>query len=227
MEDIKVILLDIDNTLLDFNEGAKASMKLCFEKFGLEFREDMFPMFLKINDELWHRIEMGTLTKDELHKIRWGLVFAELGIDFDGVTFEHEFLETLKTAARPVEGAFELLEYLSKKYTLCAASNAPYIQQMARLENVGMMKYLEKLFISEKIGYPKPSASFFDACFRELSGISKSEVVIIGDSLSADIFGGIEYGLRTVWFNYGKAEVPKNLSADYVVYSLCEIKNIL
>ncbi len=227
MKDIKVVLLDIDNTLLDFNEGSKASMQLCFEKFGLAYRKEMFPVFIRINDGLWNRIEKGTLTKDELHKIRWGLVFSELGIDFDGVTFEREFLETLKTSARPVEGAFELLEYLSKKYTLCAASNAPYIQQIARLENVGMMKYLEKLFISEKIGHPKPSTKFFDACFESLGDIPKSSVVMIGDSLSADIFGGIEYGLRTIWFNYGKSTVPENLQADYVIYSLGEIKNIL
>lgn len=227
MKDIKVVLLDIDNTLLDFNEGSKASMKLCFEKFGLEFCGEMFCEFLKINDGLWKRIEQRTLTKDELHKIRWGLVFRQLGINFDGVIFEQEFLETLKTCARPVEGAFELLSYLSEKYTVCAASNAPYDQQIARLENVGMLKYFQKLFISEKIGHPKPSAKFFDACFENLGAVPKSSVVMIGDSLTADIIGAAEYGLRTIWFNYGKSAVPGNLCADYTVNTLGEIKNIL
>lgn len=224
---VKVILIDIDNTLLDFNKGSRASMIKCFEKFGLDFHEEMFPEFIRINDGLWRRIEKGNLTKDELHKIRWGLVFESLGIDFDGERFEKEFLETLKTSAVPVDGAFEILEYLSGKYMICAASNAPYAQQIARLTNVGMIKYFDKLFISEKVGCAKPSAGFFDACFSELRGITPKEAVMIGDSLTADIGGAADYGIPTVWFNYGGSDIPKGLTGTVVVNSLCELRDVL
>ncbi len=227
MNGIKVILFDIDNTLLDFNKGAKAAMEKCLEAHGITPGDEMFDTFLRINDSLWRKIETAELTKAELHRTRWQLIFKELGIALDGEAFEKEFLTALQTSARPVDGAFETLDYLYGKYTLCAASNAPYEQQIKRLSNVGMMKYFSKLFISEKIGHSKPSREFFDACFNELPDISRNEAVIIGDSLTADIFGGIEYGLHTVWFNYAKADVPENLGADYVVNSLSEIKGIL
>lgn len=224
---VKAILIDIDNTLLDFNRGSEASMKKCMIHFGIEHRDGMYETFKRINDGLWHRIEKGELTKDELHRIRWGLVFEELGIDFDGVEFETEFLETLKTSSVPVDGAFELLEHLRKRYIVCAASNAPSIQQRSRLENCGMIEYFDKLFISEEIGHPKPSASFFDACLAALPGISREEAVMIGDSLTADIYGGVEYGLRTVWFNFEKRDIPSDIGNTAVVHSLWEISEIL
>lgn len=226
MDGIKVILFDIDNTLLDFNKGAKVAMEKCLESHGVVSDDKMFNTFLRINDSLWKKIERAELTKDELHRIRWQLIFKELKIDLDGEAFEQEFLTMLQTSARPVDGAFDLLDYLYGKYTLCAASNAPYIQQIKRLENVGMMKYFSKLFISEKIGYSKPSPQFFDACFKELPGVSKEETVIIGDSISADIKGGKEYGLRTVWFNYAK-EPAENSMADFEVKELSVIKELL
>ena len=224
---VKVILIDIDNTLLDFNRGSEASMMKCMAHFCLPVPEGMYATFKRVNDGLWHRIEKGTLTKDELHKIRWGLVFEELGIDFDGVTFETEFLETLKYSSVPVDGAFELLRYLGGKYKVCAASNAPSVQQRSRLKNCGMLEYFDELFISEEIGHPKPSAAFFDACFERLGGVGRDEVVMIGDSLTADIYGGKEYGLMTIWFNFEGREVPSDLGETAVVGKLLEIECVM
>lgn len=224
---VKVILIDIDNTLLDFNRGSEASMMKCMAHFGLPVPEGMYATFKRVNDGLWHRIEKGELTKDELHRIRWGLVFEELGIDFDGVTFEAEFLETLKYSSVPVDGAFELLKYLGGKYKVFAASNAPSVQQRSRLKNCGMLEYFDGLFISEEVGHPKPSAAFFDACFEKLGGVGKDEVVMIGDSLTADIYGGIEYGLSTIWFNFDRRDVPADLEDTKVVWSLSEIGEIV
>lgn len=224
---IQTVFLDIDNTLMDFNANARESMEAAFREAGLSFREEMFPVFMAVNDRLWLDIEKGTLTREKLHRIRWGEVFRELDIDFDGEEFEHLFLPQLEVAPPLVEGALELLEYLYPKYTVCLASNAPYLQQTRRLAGSGILPYVHKVFISEKLGHAKPGKEFFDACFGELPGHQPEKSIMIGDSLSADIIGGKRYGMKTCWFNPENRTVPPELQIDYVVKSLKEIQKIL
>lgn len=224
---IKAILLDVDNTLIDFNKSAEWSIRKCFEEYGLEFTDDVLPVFHRINDELWHRIEQGTITKPQLHKIRWQTIFDALGIKENGEEFEKKFVEYVPQAGIPVEGAKDLLEYLASKYIICFASNSSKSQQNIKLKKAHMMKYAEHLFISDDIGFAKPAKEFFEACMEKLKGISKEEVILIGDSLTADIAGGINFGIKTIWFNFKQEEVPENLRADYIVNNLSEIKNIL
>ncbi len=224
---IRTVFLDVDNTLMDFNECAHLAMKKTFLEAGIPYREDMFPVFIKTNDELWHEIEKGTLTRDELHQIRWVRVFSRLGIDYDGVAFEKMFLRHLETTPALIPGALELLEYLSKKYTLCLASNASYKPQTKRLAHSGILPFVQHVFISEIMGVSKPKKGFFDICFSEIPDAKPEESIMIGDSLHADIGGAAEYGMKTCWFNFYNQPVPEGLSADYVVSSLDEIMTFL
>jgi len=225
---IKAIFLDVDDTLLDFGECSRMSMKQACEKHGVEFNETLVETFHRINNGLWHDIEKGTLTRARLHEIRWNLVFDEIGgIDADGVAFEKDFFEGLHTIAVPVDGAAELVEYLAGKYELYVVSNAEYYQQYNRLEKCGMLKHINKIFVSADIGFAKPSREFFDICYRELPRLKPSETVIIGDSLRADIIGGINYGIKSCWFNpYGK-ELPDDVCPDWITDSLRKIPEFL
>lgn len=222
----EILLIDIDGTLLDFKKCSKLSINQGFEEYGIEFSDYVFDTFLEINDKLWLQIESGTLTRERLHKIRWNTVFKALNIDFDGEAFEQTFLKYLFDSHEHVDGAEDILKYLSGKYVLCAASNGIYPQQVNRLKKAGLIKYFKHLFISEEMGEAKPSAAYFDICFDRLENPDKSSVMIIGDSLTADIFGGKSYGIKTLWYNPGDA-VPQKAVPDYTVNSLCEIKDIL
>lgn len=224
---IKVVLFDIDGTLLDFEKCAEQSMFTVAKEFGVELPENIVQVFHEINDSLWLKIEKKELTRDELRKIRWKLIFEAVGIDFDGPAFEERFFSYVSESCEKFDGAEQIMEYISKKYTLCVASNAMYNQQVRRLTNAGLYGYVEKMFISEKIGYPKPDREFFDGCFKELGDVKKDEVIIIGDSISADIAGGAAYGIKTCWFNPKKKSAPEDIKIDYIVNSLEEIKNIL
>lgn len=225
---IKAVFLDIDNTLLDFDAYVKDSMKVGFEKYGLKKYEDwMFPIFQEINHEMWCQLEQGTLSYQELLKIRWNKVFKAIGISFDGWEFEQFFKDYLFDSAILVEGAMELLEYLKGKYVICAASNGPYEQQVNRLTKGGMIGYFDYLFISERIGVAKPSKLFFEAAIRELNEILPEEILIIGDSLTSDMTGGIDSGLKTCLFDWKCGGDTKGLPIDYVVYTLQEIHEIL
>lgn len=222
---VKAVLIDIDNTLLDFNKSASESIRLAFEKFNLPFNKETFSVFKRINDGLWLEIEKGTLTKTQLHQVRFNKVLGALGIEFDGQTIEKEFLSNLKECAIPVDGAVEIVKYLSEKYLLCTASNAFYQQQIKRLTIAGIYGYVDRMFISEALGCEKPSYAFFEECFKRLDGIDKDQVVMIGDSLTADIKGGKDFGITTIWFNpEGKS---KSKDCDYVVGNLKEIKKYL
>ena len=224
---IRTVFLDVDNTLMDFNECAHLAMQKTFCEAGLSFQEEMFPVFIETNDALWHEIEKGNLTRDELHQIRWVRVFERLGIAYDGVVFEKMFLRHLETTPALIPGALELLAYLSKKYTLCLASNASYKPQTKRLEHSGLLPFVHHVFISEVMGVSKPKKGFFDICFSQIPGATPEESMMIGDSLHADIGGAVAYGMKTCWFNFYNQPAPENLRVDYIVSSLDEIKEFL
>ncbi len=224
---ITTILIDIDNTLLDFNRCARLCMEAGFKEWGIEYNDEMFNYFKVVNDELWSKIEKGIITRKELHKVRWQTVFDGLGIDCDGAEFEQMFLKLIYDSHEKVEGAEDLALYLSEKYDVYIASNGMHAQQINRLTRAGLICYAKKIFSSEKIGFQKPAPEFFDACFKELSGVKKDKVIIIGDSLTADIKGGKNYGIKTLWYNYHKESTDGVTEADYIVNNLCEIKDIL
>lgn len=223
---IKAVLLDIDNTILDFNECSKQAMEMAFLGNGLPFEEEYAKTFRKINDGLWLRIESGEITREYLHSERFNLILKELSLEGNGRKIEKDFLENLNVCTTFVEGGLELVKYLSGKYILCSASNAPYAQQMARLKNSKVIEYLTHTFISEEMGANKPEKRYFDLCFERMKNIKKEETIMIGDSLSADIIGAKNYGLKCIWFNYAKIK-PKGDEADYIVDKLSEIKKIL
>ena len=230
---LKVILFDIDNTLLSFDEYVKESMKNGFKKFGIgEYKDEMFNTFTEVNTGLWHALEKGDISFAELKKKRWNMVFEHLNITADGEAFEKYFRECLFDNAIPIDGAMDLLDYLRNKYTLCVASNGPYLQQLNRLKICGMYPYFSDYFISEEIGSQKPSISFFQTCIDRLNSKSNeqilpSEIMIIGDSLTSDMAGGIQIGMQTCFFNPCRKPISGEMNLNYQVTSLKEIKSIL
>lgn len=226
MKDKKVVFIDADDTLLDFKACAKRSLEEACQAFSLTLPDNTLSVFFEINDELWRALERKELTFDELHEVRWKKIFAVLGVDFDGPTFESVFWKRLREIAVAMDGAKELLSYLKEKYLVCVASNAPVGQQNRKLTEIGLIDYVDYFFVSGDIGHAKPTKEFFDGCFARLDGVTKEDVVMIGDSLTADINGAKSYGLSAIWFNHRREE-EKNSPADFIVYKLAEIKNIL
>ena len=228
----KVIFLDIDDTLLSFEGYVREAMKNGFEAFGIgPFENEMLSVFHKVNSELWHKLERGELSFENLKKIRWNLVFEALGFQADGVKFEEYFRTYLFDSAIPEEGALDLLAYLKGKYALCAASNGPYNQQVNRLKAGGMLPYFSHLFISEEVGYSKPSPEYFAVCMKRLNEGKEvylpQDIIMIGDSLTSDMAGAKNAGMKTVFYNRKKQAIPSEMRLDFVVESLYEIEKIL
>ena len=229
---IKVVFIDIDNTLLSFEEYVKWAMKNGFEHFGFKpYEPYMFDVFHEINMGFWHRHEKGEITFDDIQRERWGKVFEALGIVGDGVKFEEYFRTKIYDNAILEPHAKEMLEYLHGKYILATASNGPFEQQLHRLEVGDIRKYFDFVFVSEDIGVQKPDKAFFERCFERMkeSGVNcaPKEAIIIGDSLTSDMAGGINAGMHTCYFTRGQQIDNKPSGVEHVVRTLDEIKNIL
>lgn len=226
---IKVIFVDVDNTLLDFDKSSRIAMEETFRQFDITYDESIFSIFKEVNDRLWQQIEDNLITKEELWNIRFNLVFDKSGIDYkDGALFDTKYRDNLQNSAVPVDGAEETLSYLSQRYTVCVTSNSfRQDMQVSRLEKAGLLKYINKVFTSEIIGYEKPDKAFFEECIKCLDGIAPNEVMLIGDSITADIIGGINYGLKTCWFNFYNEAISNNIKPDFIINKLTDIKNIL
>lgn len=224
---LKAVFLDVDNTLLDFDKCAKFAIEKSAAEFGFSSSDTLINTFNSMNHRLWTEIENGTLTKQQLRLTRWNRIFEIENIKADGVAFEDRFVYYLAQNAEPIDGATELLKHLSKKYIVCIASNAPVYQQQKRLKDSGMLSFVDHLFISEQIGFEKPNKQFFDYCFSKLQGISPSQTILIGDSLTADISGGIQYGMKVGWFNPNSKPIPESMKIDYIFKNLYEACKVL
>lgn len=229
---IRVVFIDIDNTLLSFHGYVREALQEGLPMFGIsEYREGMEETFHRVNDELWRSLERGEINYEELYGQRFDRIFEAMGVTGNGREFERYFKGKLRESAVLMDGAIELVEYLSSKYILCAASNGPFDQQKNRLSICGLLPKFRHLFISEDIGASKPHELFFERAFERLNAaegtILPEECVMIGDSLTSDMAGGIAYGLKTVFYDLSRTGNTKGKPIDHVVYDLSEIHEIL
>lgn len=224
VKNIKAVLLDVDDTILDFSLCSKEDIKLCLSQHGIPYSDHLFETFERHNSKYWQDIEAGRLTVEELRKIRWTGIFRELGIEADGQKFELDFISHLKDFAIPMEGARELMQYLSTRYRIYIVSNATHEQQRRRLGDAGLEEYIDDMFTSLDIGFVKPTKEYFDVCFSKIDPPCKpSETIIIGDSLTADIRGAIDYGIHTCWFNRHGTPQPADMHIDFTITALTDV----
>ena len=223
---VKYVLIDMDDTLCDFFLSANCAIEKMFKKNGFPYDENTLKIYREVCDPLWNLVEKRELTLKELQKVRWTKVFKRLNIDAPDGDYESQYRENLANTVFLIDGAKELLKYLSSKYTVCVETNSHYNQQMARLKLAGLDLYVHHLFTSNEIGYEKPYKEFYAACLEKLGNPDKSEVIMIGDSINADVKGAWEFGIKAIWFN-SKQKGETCPYAQYTVDSLVGIMDIL
>lgn len=206
---IKAILWDIDGTLLDFLKSEEHGIRTCFAKFGLGVCTDaMLACYSAINRQWWQRLERGECTKPEVLEGRFADFFAAEGLPTDRVSeFNAAYQFHLGDQAFYHNGGEETVQALKGRYLQYAVTNGTALAQERKLQKSGLDQILDGVFISEKVGYEKPDIRFFEAVFAALP-CQKEECVIIGDSLTGDMQGGINAGIEHWWYN------PQGLAAD-------------
>ena len=223
----KKLLLDVDGTLLDFDASAARSLEILFESRNYPYNEAVFPLYEKINQSLWERYERGELARERVLVDRFYQLFAELGIDEPGETFENDFRDALENNPIWMNGAEEILQYLFPKYEMYIVTNGVASTQRKRLAATGLDQYVKEVFISELIGAQKPQKAFFDHCIGHIGPCDLREILLIGDSLSADIRGANMAGIPSCWFNPHEKPLSGDVKPDLVIRSLDELRSIL
>ena len=224
---IKKIFFDLDNTLLDFNKAERIALTKTLQELGIEPTEYILSRYSEINLAQWKLLEQGKLTRDEVKRRRYRLLFEELGIARDPGEATAIYERRLAIGHYFMEGAPEVLESLHQKYALYLVTNGTARVQKGRLKSAGIEKYFQRIFISEEIGYDKPSKEYFDKCFAEIPAFRREEAVIVGDSLSSDIQGGKNAGIRTIWYHSPDAGNDTRIIPDYEICRLNELLTLL
>ncbi|MBD9209675.1 MAG: noncanonical pyrimidine nucleotidase, YjjG family [Ruminococcaceae bacterium] len=224
---IRNVLFDLDDTLFDFHKAEKIALTKTLVHFGVDPTEETLALYSTINAAHWKRLELGEISREEVKVGRYRELFKTIGVECDPVKATAYYESMLAIGHYFMPGAPELLEELYRKYRLYIVSNGTAKVQEGRIGSSGIAKYMDGIFISQILGANKPDKQFFDICFAEIPDFSLSETVIIGDSLSSDIKGGINAGITTVWFNPKGIENDNDIKPDYTIKELSEVPGLL
>ncbi len=224
---IRNVLFDLDDTLFDFHKAEKIALTKTLVHFGIDPTEETLALYSAINAAHWKRLELGEISREEVKVGRYRELFKTIGVECDPVKATAYYESMLAIGHYFMPGAPELLEELYGKYRLYIVSNGTAKVQEGRIGSSGIKKYMDGIFISQILGANKPDKQFFDICFAEIPDFSLSETVIIGDSLSSDIKGGINAGITTVWFNPKGIENDNDIKPDYTIKELSEVPGLL
>lgn len=229
MRRIKVVLWDIDGTLLNFKEAEKYAIRVCFEKFGLgECTDQMLREYSAINGRYWRGLECGEYTKPQVLVGRFEEFFEKYGIDTSiASSFNDEYQIRLGDTVCFCENGLETVRALKGKVLQYAVTNGTKAAQDRKLANSGLDQLLDGIFISEEIGIEKPMTGFFDKVFREIGAYRKDEMMIVGDSLTSDMQGGSNVGIVTCWYHPEGKETPGNLKIDYEIHDIKQVLEIV
>ena len=229
MSNIKVILWDIDGTLLNFEEAEKYAIRACFSKFSLgECTDDMLADYSKINRGYWQRLERGELTKPQVLEGRFTEFFGKYGLDTGcAAAFNAQYQISLGDTFCFHEGGLETIQALQGKVKQYAVTNGTRIAQERKLRVSGLADLLDGVFISEEVGIEKPGIGFFQRVFGQIGTYAPGEVMIVGASLSSDIQGGYNAGILCCWFNPQGKPAPDSLRIDYTISDLSQILDII
>lgn len=224
---LQTILIDLDDTLLDFGAAERAAISKTFRDLSLEPTPALLRRYSQINQAQWESYERGEITRDTVLLRRFVLLFEELGIRIDAQHAEDIYRAYLGVGHYFVPGAPELLAYLAPKYDLYLASNGVAATQYSRLKSAGIRHFFKDIFISEVTGAHKPEKAYFDYCFAHIPGFDATCALMLGDSLTGDILGGRNAGIRTCWFNPNRKPRRADIVPDYEIHALSELYQIL
>ena len=224
----KFLLFDLDHTLLDFDTAEDIALTQLLKEEGVEDIRAYKDYYVPMNKALWKDLEEKKITKQELVNTRFSKLFSHFGIEKDGVYLAERYQFYLAQQGQVFSGAMELLDCLvDRGYELYAATNGITTIQTGRLAQSGLAPYFNQVFISEQLQTQKPDALFYEKIGQQIAGYSKEKTLMIGDSLTADIQGGNNAGIDTIWYNPHHLENKTQAQPTYEVDSYQDLLDCL
>lgn len=231
MNKYQYILWDVDGTLLDFSYSQKTSLFKCLARIGVEGTDELNSIYSVINDKWWKNLELGVVTKQQLLCGRFAEFFETCHIECADIeSFRQQFQHELSVNFKEIEDSVNVCKKLQELgFHQYVVTNGVSSTQRTKLKLSGFDSFMEELFISEEIGFPKPKKEFFDMCFSKIkdmhSDFLPKETLIIGDSMSSDMKGGINAGIDTCYFAPNATTIEENVT--YQIVRLTEVLSIL
>lgn len=226
---IRIILWDVDGTLLDFYAAEREAIRSLFSRFGLgECTDAMLQRYSKINKGYWEQLERGEISKKQALVGRFQDFFAREGLD---TALAREFNEAYQLSLGDTivfrDDSLNIVKSLRGKVKQYVVSNGTVVAQTKKLQVSGLGELMEGIFLSEQLGVEKPNVRFFDQVFARIGEVNRDEVMIVGDSLTSDIRGGNNAGIRTCWYNPFHEPAPGEYRIDAEIASLQEIYGLI
>ena len=224
---VKSIFLDLDDTILDFRRAERRAISETLRQFGIDPTPAVVDRYHELNRQQWELLEEGKLTRPQVLTRRFDLLFSELGVDRSSQEAQAAYETQLSQGHFFMPGARELLETLAHRYDLYLATNGTPVVQAGRIQSAGIAPYFKNIFISEKLGANKPSPAFFQACFAAIPNFDPAAALVVGDSLTSDIRGARNVGLRSCWYNPEDLPSRPDIVPDYTIHALEELPPLL
>lgn len=220
------LYFDLDNTLLDFFAAERNAIGRLLAAFGIEPKPEYISLYSEINKKTWAKFERGEIEREDIFESRFVEFTAAIGAKVDTAKMSGDYFSLLAEGHDCLPGAKEILEYLKQKgYTVCATTNGVSKTQHRRIAESGLQGYFDFVFISEDTGTKKPEKAYFDYVMANTPEKDRRKILVIGDSQSSDILGGINAGLDTCWLNADGAAATH--TPTYEIRNIKELKNIL
>ena len=221
-----VIFFDLDNTLLDFSYAEAKAVKKLMANHGVYCGKAKIKLYSAINQDYWERFERGEIKKEDIFAGRFETFTEKIGVSLDADMLAAEYFPLLAEGHRTVKGAKRILKYLkSRGISVYITTNGVARTQYRRLKDSGIDRLVNGIFVSETVGCQKPEKEYFEYCLKSAGISNKSSVLVIGDSASSDIAGGINAGLDTCLYN-SNGKKPKGM-ANYKITKLKQLKKLL
>ena len=224
----EIIIFDADETLFDFKKSEKAAFQNTMLEFGMEYDENYhLGIYHNINAAIWMEFETGLITQEKLKAERFRRLSAKLNTGFDEVKFSVSYETHLANASFLYDDSIALIESLFRDYKLAIVTNGLSAVQDGRIRKSAISKYFTDIVVSETVKLSKPDPRIFELALNNMKHTDKSKVLIVGDSLTSDIQGGINSGIDTCWYNPGKIENMTDIKPTYTISNLMELIDIL
>lgn len=227
MKTYRTILFDADNTLFDFSRAEKEAIADTLTYSGICPTDELIRAYSEINDRMWKRLERGEIDKLTLREARFAEFCDTFGFVTDTSHMATAYTDFLSQKTYLIDGALSLCAALSSRYRLYIVTNGILTVQKRRFAASALKPYFSDIFISEELGFEKPHLGYFEAVAKRVPDFLGEDTLIVGDSLTSDIGGGIAAGIDTCWYNPRLLENKEKLPITYEIHTLQELAPLL
>ena len=221
------VLFDLDHTLLDSATSERLAFIQTMQSAGVADPIRYFAKYMEINRGLWAAVERNELRPDDVKVLRFRELLASTDLDADDTALAESYVAGLGAHGELYPGTRAVLDALARRVTLGLITNGIGQVQRTRIRRLGLESYFDAVAISGEIGFAKPGVEIFAHAFRQLGDPDRSAALMVGDSLSSDVSGGVNYGIATCWFNPAGLTPPIEVHIDHQVTALHEVLSLV